>query len=281
MSVRIFVGTEPKTDIAAKVLAHTITTKTKAKVEITEMIGPDWEYPIKGIKVGTGFSLRRWMIPKACNWHGYALYLDADQIVFGDIQELWDRVVKGAEIHFPGAIAWTTYQPDKYYKYPAPQTSVMGLNCDNAFGKWGFEIDKVLAHLKGHPDKQTYAWFMHAEWMRTKNDLPSLREAAYNCFDHLPGLPEHPIHLPVEWNHLNVYENGKTKLLHYTKEDEQVWYCPEHPLAKHWHFALEGAIDAGLVTQEMLRQALSQWGKREDWRKKNGLHPWYKRYLKS
>lgn len=279
MSLRVFIGSEPKTEIAAQVLMHSITSRTRVPIEFTVMVGPEWEYPIKGIKVGTGFSLRRWMIPKAMNWNGGAIYLDADQIVFADIKELLDVIEQTAKV-VRGITAWTTYQPDKYYKHPAPQTSVMALDCENAKGKWGFEIDKILAHLRGHPDKVTYAKFMHAEWMMPKlrAELPK----GYLTFDDESFREfDHPVKLPIEWNHLNKYEHGKTKLLHYTKEDEQCWYKPDHPLAKHWKRALELAIDANMVTQDMLKKALSQWGNKQDWRRMNGLHPWYKRYLKS
>jgi hypothetical protein len=281
MSIRVFVGTEPKTEIAAQVLKHTILKNTQSEVEITFMIGAGWEYPIKDIKVGTGFSLRRWMIPKAAGWHGYAIYLDADQIVFADIAELWELIQSTAYRH-PQPILWTTYQPDKYNKHPAPQTSVMGIDCGNAFEVWGFDIDKVLAHLRGHPTKEAYAKFMHAEWLKEKlKPEPKGNSAELREDDGLRVNLRHPIELPVEWNHLNVYKHGQTKLLHYTKENEQPWYKPDHKLAKHWCKALQDAIDEGLVTQEMLKEGLANWGKKQDWRPTNGLHPSYKKYLKA
>ncbi len=284
MSIKVCIGTEPKTAIAAQVLIHSIETRidprAKPELDFVLMEGPAWEYSIKGIKVGTGFSLRRWMIPKFCDWSGGAIYLDADQIVLGDLTELFDVVGRTARC-FNKPIAWTTYQPDKYNKHPAPQTSVMVLDCENAEGKWGFDIDKVLAHLRGHPDKETYARFMHAEWLMPKSKAGT-RPPEYLCFDEesTSGF-NHPIKLPVEWNHLNVYEQGLTKLLHYTKEDAQPWYKPDHPLSHLWHRELEATMDAGRVTQEMLRFALAQWGKKEDWRPTNGLHPFYRRYLKA
>ena len=124
--IRIYLGTEPKTLIAQKVLEHSIRRNTKAAVEITPMVGPDWEYPTEGIKVGTGFSLRRWMIPKACNYQGYAIYLDADQLVFGDVAEL-------LAIHrrqpLPGGVTLScTYQVDKYSpKVPVSQSGEVSL----------------------------------------------------------------------------------------------------------------------------------------------------------
>lgn len=262
MSINVYIGSEPKTAIAAQVLIHTIKKNINRRaldeLNITLMEGEGWEYPIKGIKVGTGFSLRRWMIPKAMNWQGGAIYLDADQIVFGDLTEL--LAAHGAKARAnPDAVIGCSFQPDKYSKTPWPQTSVMLIDCEKAKPHWGFDIERVLAHLREFPGNKVYADLMHAAWL----------------------APRQIVELPVEWNHLNVYQHGKTKLLHYTKENEQPWYNPDHKLAKHWNKALQDAIDDGLVTQEMIRHALSQWGKKQDWRPTNGLHPHYKRYLKN
>ena len=277
MPIRIYIGTEPKTEIACKVLQHSIISRTKAEVEFVEMIGPEWEYPTDGIKVGTGFSLRRWMIPKAQGWRGYALYLDADQIVLGDVDHLWSYI-QSTSHYYQRPVAWTTWQPDKYYKSPAPQTSVMGLCCENAVGKWGFDIDRVIAHLRSSPDRDTYVRFMHATWLQAH---PTGSASNYDAFDEkVSRYGPHPIPLPVEWNHLNVYEKGKTQLLHYTKEDDQPWYNPQHKFANLWQRELEAAMDAGLVTQDMIKAALANWGKKQDWRPTNGLHPYYKRYVK-
>lgn len=250
--IRIFVGTEPKTHLAYKVLEHSIRTRTLRPVEITPMIGPEWEYPTTHITVGTGFSLRRWMIPNACGRSGHAIYLDADQIVLADVGELYDigRQSLGTE-----AVLACTFQPDKYNKRPAPQTSVMVLDCGRAAGRWQFEIERVIAHLRRHPTREDYARLMHA--------------------DGLPvGAP-----LPVGWNHLNVYDKAATKLLHYTKEPEQPWYKPDHPLAGLWRTELEAAIKAGVISRKKFEESLAAWGKKQDWRPTNGLHPFYRKYL--
>ena len=60
-TVRVFIGTEPKTEIPRKVLECSILRRTEMRVEFTPMIGREWEYSTAGIHVGTGFSLRRWM----------------------------------------------------------------------------------------------------------------------------------------------------------------------------------------------------------------------------
>jgi hypothetical protein len=255
--IRIFIGTEPKTHIAYKVLEHTIRKHTSRPVEVTPMIGPAWEYPIDDIKVGTGFSLRRWMIPAACGWEGHAIYMDADQIVFGDVGELYDlgRELLPAEPDAP--IIACTAQPDKYSKTPWPQTSVMVIDCWRAFSNWQFKINSVLGWLRQNRGNENYAKLMHAQGMAVADSLP------------------------VEWNHLNVYKEGVTKLLHYTKEPEQPWYKPDHPLAGLWKKELVETLEAGEVTRADMEAALGEWGKKKDWRPTNGLHPHYKKFLVS
>ena len=253
-TVRVFIGTEPKTEIARKVLECSIIRRTKHKVEFTPMIGRDWEYPTDGIKVGTGFSLRRWMIPAACNFQGRAIYLDADQLVTGDIGELWDKIY--AKPAPKGTSAWMTYQPDKFRKTPWPQSSVMLIDCEAAKLQWGWYIDNVLRYLRENPTQEMYANFMHATWMEPQ-----------------------PRQIETHWNNLNEFFPGKTRLLHYTKEPEQPWYKPDHPLAKLWQQELNVAIHLDFVTVEMLEEALSKWDVREDWRPTNGLHPQYRKFI--
>jgi hypothetical protein len=252
--IRIFIGTEPKTEIARKVLECSIQRRTDMTVEFTPMLGPAWEYPTDGFTQGTGFSLRRWMVPAACNWQGRAIYLDADQLVLSDIWDLW---TKPEQVPGPrGTSAWLTYQPDKFSAAPWPQSSVMVIDCEAARGQWGWDIARVLDHLRRHPSKQAYADFMHCTWMEPP-----------------------PQRIEDAWNHLNVYQPGQTKLLHYTKEPEQPWYRPDHPYAREWQLELSVAIATGYVTDDMLRQALAKWNVREDWRTTNGLHPDYARFL--
>lgn len=250
--IRIFIGTEPKTYIAQRVLEHSIRTNTDHPVEITPMIGPAWEYPLDGIKVGTGFSLRRWMIPAACGWQGKAIYMDADQLVFGDVAEIYRYKHAVAD-----PVIGCTWQKDKYSpNKDVPQTAVMWIDCEKAKLFDLFKIDGILEYLRANTTAKDYGRLMHAEWLDKRVDL-----------------------LPTAWNHLNVYEPKRTRLLHYTKEPEQPWYKPDHPLAGLWQRALQAAMADGYVTVDDVRAALSKWSVKEDWRNTNGLHPHYRRFL--
>lgn len=257
-TIRVFIGTEIKTTVAFRVLAHSIRRRTKHPVEITPMLGHKrWEYSTEGFKQGTGFSLRRWLIPEACDWEGYAIYLDADQIVLGDIADLWRMPFTHPNPSAGEPAVWCTYQPDKFRKEPWPQSSVMLISCRAAVQSgFGWRREAMLKHLRKHPTREAYANFMHGTWMSPP-----------------------PARIPTAWNHLNVYKPGETKLLHYTREPDQAWYKPEHPLASLWQKELVSAIKAGELPRAEFTGALAKWNVKEDWRSTNGLHPHYRKYL--
>lgn len=253
-TIRVFIGSEPKTTIMCQVLIHSIRARTHSAVEFTVMEGGAWEYDRAGIQVGTGFSLRRFLIPAFCEWKGRAIYVDADVVVFSDIGELWGLF--DAKKWPDGTAALTTYQPDKFNKAPWPQSSVMVIDCEAARHQWGWTREAMLWHLRSNGDKRTYAEFQHLTWA-----------------DPQPGR------IADEWNHLNVYVRNKTKLLHMTKEPEQPPYRPDTPIAKVWQLELEAAIKAGAVRKSDFEAALAKWQVKDDWRLTNGCHPFYKRYL--
>ncbi len=55
--------------------------------------------------------------------------------------------------------------------------------------------------------------------------------------------------LPAEWNHLDIYQPGRTALLHYTNVPTQPWLSTAHPLGPLWVQALLDAIGDGTITQ--------------------------------
>ena len=244
--LNFYIGTEEKTKVPEKVLAHSIRRRATCEVSITSMIGEGWNVP-SGLHQGTGFSLRRFMIPSKQDYQGIGVYLDADMVVFKDVAELlpYARQLLSADRE-----AACTYQPDKFSKKPWPQSSMMLINgC--ACADW--QPERLWTMLrKGHD----YSKFMHLDWLR-----------------------QPPLELPTHWNGLNTY-SLETRLLHYTKEPEQPWYKPSHSLAYLWEKELKKALADGAVTKADLEEALARWGKPTgDKRISNGLHPHYKKYL--
>lgn len=253
--IRICIGTEPKTEIARKVLEYSILQNTKREVKFYPMMGTEWKtFDSKEHKLGmgTGFSLQRWQIPKFFNYEGAAIYLDADQLVVGDIHELWSK------IPVDGCIA-CTFQHDKWFKTEKkPNTSVMVMDCEYCKNDPGWlDGDDLIKYLEGDVKRKRYVQVMHAL--------------------HLQVTVEK---LPVEWNHLNTYVEGKTKLIHYTQENIQPWYVPSHPFAAIWGQNLYRAVKSGYIALQELTEASERYRAGTCCTRADGLHPsWLRKFI--
>lgn len=261
--IRVFIGTEPKTEIARKVLECSIQRRTDTPVDFIPMIGKEWEYPTNGFHFGTGFSLRRWMIPAYCGWDGLAIYLDADQLVLADIKELWDAPRLQPSTH--GTSIWCSYQPDRFSSTPWPQSSVMLIDCAAAKGEWGWNLETTLNFLRGKPDRRDYAAFMHM----CERDKQGLRY----------WTRQPPKRISSDWNGLDTYTRDQTKLIHYTAEDKQPWFNPDHPLTAPWERELIYALHSGMVTDREVLDAVAAWTASPVKGRRYGMHPYYKAFV--
>lgn len=264
--IRVFIGSETKTRVPERVLEHSIRRRTESQVEVTVMGDYEpWLTP-EDVHSATGFSLRRWMIPEYCNFSGKAIYLDADQIVLDDIQNLWKLADGESAIH-------CTFRTDKCSRMLAgdagvklPQTSVMLLDCDRCDPeRWCHAAiyDYIRKAGKPHSGKkvvQAYQYVMHGGLAGALN--------GYRVAE-----------LPQCWNQFNECPYG-TRLLHYTFEDRQPWYNPGHELSDMWEKELASAIEAGFVCRGDLEEALAmgKYGS-QDRRKFGGMHKHWAKML--
>ena len=87
--IPIYIGNAPdgRDKRAIAVLTHSIKAHTEASVDIRLL-----DRTASG---GTGFSHARWEIPVLRFHRGFAIYLDSDMLVLGDVQELWDYRERG------------------------------------------------------------------------------------------------------------------------------------------------------------------------------------------
>ena len=266
MTINIFIGTEPKTEIARKVLEFSILKHTKQKTLFHPMLGDDWRInPPNG--VGTGFSLLRWDIPRRMNYEGFAIYLDADIICLGDIKYLYECDVKfppHAEATSNGLLkssCWCTYQKCKWYPdKDTPETSVMLIDCEQAKTNQ-FTLEEILSYLKDDVKRKRYV-----EVMRAVNHYSP------------------PVRIPNLFNSLNtlngiVDEDKRTLLLHYTKEDQQPWYNPKHPHKDIWAKYFIEALKDGYVSSSEVKKAISKFEPHEKGKRGIGMHPYWKKFL--
>lgn len=231
--MRVFAGCDESQLVAAQVLEHSMKQHASGPVHFTPMI----DLPIPTPKdpanrPRTGFSFYRFAIPKLCGHKGRALYVDADMQVFGDLAELW-------EIPFGDHKVLCAYQdaPPEAWKgsdwfHPGRQMSVMMLDCS----RLDWDVNEIVAEL----DEGRYNY----------RDL---------MFDLSIVRPEEiGDTIPPEWNSLEHYEAGKTKLVHYTVVPTQPWKSDDNPLASLWEQAYRDALVAGAVDPQIVRRLVDK-----------------------
>jgi len=88
--IKIFVGASEFEDRwIERILVYSLHSNTDRKLDITFM-RPSWSKDWNKRMWGTPFTNHRYAIPELCNFKGRAIYLDADQMNFRDIECLWN-----------------------------------------------------------------------------------------------------------------------------------------------------------------------------------------------
>lgn len=213
--IRIFVGTEPMQWLPTKVLKRSILTRTKAKVEFEDLIGIDLGLKLK---MYTGFSFYRFSIPEKCGYKGRAIYLDADMVVLGDIQELYELDMDGHN-----ALALSGGKGIWY-------TSVMLLDNDKLqhwkVKEWVALINAGLTSYQGTMSGQS---------------------SGMNAEDFGP--------LPPYWNNFDYYDDN-TRLIHYTHVPSQPWKKGGHKYRGAFLEELKAALDDNTVTVDDVKREI-------------------------
>jgi hypothetical protein len=205
-------------------LEYSIKKVTPMAVEVTPI--DDREIPIPQNpknRSRTGFSFSRFHIPALCGYRGRAIYMDADMQVFRDLTELWTLPMEGSHLAYAD-------QPVKGGR--KPQFSVLLMDCEAL--KW--DVKEIIAGL----DEGRYTY---EDLMYTCCILPEERKKTL---------------LPTEWNSLERYEPGRTRLLHYTDMTTQPWVSKSNWNGKLWYTALREAVDEGFIRRDELYDAVAK-----------------------
>lgn len=186
--IRLFVGTSPNGEDyeAEAVLAYSARKYASQPVEIV------WMRQVKsGMYSGwacasgrTPFSHFRWSLPAACDFHGRAIYCDADFLFLGDLAELWAAPIPGV------ILAQKSKKPGGKIK-----TCCMVFDCERSAGHV-----PTLEALRRMPDPQGHL----TKYFQEHGDLVS----GYGC---------------GEWNARDPESlNEQIKAVHYTRMEHQL-----------------------------------------------------------
>ncbi len=91
--MRVFIGRDPRKPLDANVLANSIVEHASLPVSITMLSLKTLPIKRRGL---TEFTFSRFLVPYLCDYDGYALFLDADMVVTGDLVDLF-RVPKATD----------------------------------------------------------------------------------------------------------------------------------------------------------------------------------------
>lgn len=180
---------------------------------------------------GTHFGFVRFCIPSMFDYEGRAIYMDADQVVLADVEELFESLDGDHAVALvQRPVGLFAGRPVK----PRNETSVMVLDCEKLKG-WDpdhlFE-NVVPNRARLRPGQIRYKDFVRLEWLD-----PAMLQP-----------------LDPRWNHYNVVHED-SKLVHFSHVREQPWKRPSHPLTGFWEGWLTEAMDASCLSRgDILRE---------------------------
>jgi lipopolysaccharide biosynthesis glycosyltransferase len=220
-NIRIFIGSDRSQKIAADVLSHSIRINTNRNIKIvtSEVIDIPEPRDLRQTQ-RTGFSFARWGIPQYYNYSGKAIYVDADMLVFSDIEELWSRPQGDAIISIVDGR--DTSYCSKSIAFNKNESSVMLIDCEKA--EW--KLETLVAGLDGQ-----------YEYKDLMSDLCFLNESDIDRS------------VPRTWNSMDFW-NNEVKLLHYTNVPTQPWVSLENPYGSVWVDYLKQLIEKGYMSEQ-------------------------------
>ncbi len=197
--MKVFVGYDPREDIAYQVCKHSIIAKSKdAEVyplKQKELRDAGWYTRPTDKLASTEFTFTRFLVPELANFKGWAVFMDCDMILTTDIKELFDQ----ADDKYAVMCVQHDYTPKEGMKmdgqkqtiYPRKNwSSVMLINC-------------------AHPSNA-----------RLTQDMVNDTELNGAYFHRFSWLKDEEVgELDHTWNYLvGVYDDiKKPKLIHYTE----------------------------------------------------------------
>ena len=193
--INVFIGYDSKEKVAFNVLSYSILKNSTRPVSITPIYLPNIKDNFtreRSNLESTEFSFSRFIVPHLANYKGWAVFMDCDQLMTGDIAELWrlrdEKYAIQVCKHDYEPRTDTKFLGQVQTKYPKKNwSSFMLMNCD-----------KCTALTPDYVNTATGLQLHQFKWLSD---------------DKLIG------NLPLEWNWLaGEYEYKKdVKNIHYTE----------------------------------------------------------------
>ena len=198
---KVFVGYDPREDIAYQVCKHSIARRNK-EVLVRPLVQKElreagwYTRPIDPLS-STEFTFTRFLIPELCDYKGWALFMDCDMILLTDIQELFDQ----ADEKYAVMCVQHDYTPREGFKMDGQKQSIYPRK------NWS----SVMLFNCGHPSNK-----------QINSSVVNNTEITGKYLHRFSWLQDSEIgQLSHEWNWLTDWykepEDGKPKLLHYTE----------------------------------------------------------------
>lgn len=199
MSLKIFIGYDKKETVAYHVLAHSILSRSSIPVSITPLNRDSMRGFFsrkRGEFDSTDFSISRFLVPFICNYEGFAVFMDCDMLCLGDPAEFANYMTLMDSYNYAVRVVKHDYEVKEKTKFLGqPQT---------AYGRKNWS--SVMVFNNRLCQKLTLDYVNEAHGL-------DLHQFKWCKDDQIASLPK-------EWNWLvgeDGYEEGKPKLIHYTK----------------------------------------------------------------
>lgn len=162
--LRVMIGYDERQPLSANVLAHSITRRSTTPVSIGMLKLSTLPITREGL---TSFTFSRYLVPWLCNYEGWALFLDSDMLVMGDVTELFSLMDERQSV--------MVVKNKMRFEWP----SLMLFNCAKC---------KVLtpAFVQDYPSPQDFNWAsgavgeLPADWNHCVNyDAPGPAKLAH------------------------------------------------------------------------------------------------------
>lgn len=235
-TIRVFIGYDPREAAAYHVCCQSIIEHASVPVSFHPLAQN--MLPIDSRRDGSnGFMAARFLVPKLCNYEGFAIYIDGDMVVTEDIAELW--AYKNGMADKAVSVVHHNYKTKQKRKYVG--TQMESDNVDYPRKNWS----SVVLWNCAHPGNSLL-------------DASYIAETSPQVLHRFGWLGADAIGaLSAGWNYL-VGEQGASNahIFHYTLGLPGIRHYSDCNASWHWHGALSRALEcAGEDQTDMVERS--------------------------